>query len=49
MLGEAVACGAYQKYLTNQPSSSYKRSPLLTSFIIIYTLEKKKKGYTYFH
>jgi hypothetical protein len=47
MLGEAVACGAIQKYISNRPLSSYKRSLLITFKGSIHILEKKKKGYTH--
>ena len=47
MLGEAVACGTYLKYMSNRPSSSYKRSPPPHIQEESYTFEKKKKGYTH--
>jgi hypothetical protein len=42
MLGEVVACGAFQKSMSNRPLSSYKRSPLLT-FMGRYTFWRRRR------
>jgi hypothetical protein len=46
MLGEAVACGAFQKYMSDRPLSSYKRSPLLT-FMRRYTFWRRRRRATH--
>jgi hypothetical protein len=47
ILGEAVACGAFLKYMSEPSYSSYIRSPLLIPFIIIHI--KEEEGLHTFH
>jgi hypothetical protein len=47
MLGEAVACGAFQKYTQTDLLPHYKRRATPHIKGLSYTFEKKK-GYTHF-
>jgi hypothetical protein len=50
MLGEAVACSAFLKYITKPTSPSYKKSLLLTFKEESYThFGKEEEGHTSFH